>query len=182
MTALFFLSEVARTKDSYPSLPNGYECEIWRPKLDSIKPAGLPLIPFGIWWVFHVFHIFMNRRYAVLLIRKDGYIVHRSCIFPGYQRFPFMGKSELQVGDIWTQIEERGKGFAVFALKQVLGVYAKNTRVWYLTESDNEASIRVAQKCGFKLHAQGERCKKWGLYVFGQYRMAINTISSDMMK
>ena len=59
----------------------------------------MPAFPFAVWWLFHILHVFWNRDYALFVIRQNGKIVHRSVITPGYFRFPFMGKHDVQVGD-----------------------------------------------------------------------------------
>ena len=138
-------------------LPTEFELELWRPSMTQIKPAELPWFPFAFWWIFHVFHIFINDRYALVLIRMRGQLVHRSCVFPGYFRFPFMSAADLQVGDIWTSPEMRHKGLAAYALASIINSHATNTRIWYLTTKENAVSIKLAEKCEFKAYAWGKR-------------------------
>jgi RimJ/RimL family protein N-acetyltransferase len=148
----------------------GYSCELWKPSLGALTPSGLPLLPFGVWWLFHHFKVFSNRGYALFLIRRRGEVVHRSVVTPGYLRFPFMRKGDLQVGDTLTEPGERGKGLAVFALRAILSSDDLTDRpYWYVVERDNAASIRAAEKAGFQLAGEGTRTKRLGLRALGSY-------------
>lgn len=175
MDCLFFLNKTVN-RPKIPDLSQDYETVLWRPSLFKIKPAGLSWRPFAIWWLFHISGIFKNRRYAILLIYQKGQMIHHSCIFPKYSRFPFMDKTDLQVGDTWTAPEARGKGLAVYALTLILKDYANDTNVWYLTTPDNTASIRVAEKCGFSIYAKGRRYKCLGISLLGNYNFSENDI------
>ena len=160
---------------SHPGRPQalpepGYSCEIWRPSLSAFTPAGLPLLPFGVWWLFHHLRVFSNRGYALFLIKHRGQVVHRSIVTPGYFRFPFMRDKDLQVGDTFTEPEERGKGLAVFALRSILSSDDVPDRpYWYVVERDNTASIRAAEKAGFQLAGEGTRTTRLGLRALGSY-------------
>lgn len=182
MKCLFYVKDLSTPKYDIPALPEGYEFEFWRPRFNKMKPAELPWMPFGVWWLFHIFHLFANRRYALFLIRREGRLVHRSCIFPGFFRFPFMAFADLQVGDTWTAEEDRNKGLAEFALRKIVHDYAQNSRVWYLAEEGNEASIRVPRKCEFQLYAEGERRKRYGFSILGSYFCNSATDAEKAMK
>jgi RimJ/RimL family protein N-acetyltransferase len=128
-----------------------------------------------VWWLFHVLHIFANRSYRVIVISHEGTPVHRSCIFPGYFRFPFMESQDLQVGDTWTSPEHRGKGLATWGLCEAIKVAQKSGgRVWYLVDDDNPASIRVCTKVGMRQVGTGRRTRRMGLRLFGAYVMEGN--------
>jgi len=153
-------------------LPEDYRCEIWKPSFGKIVPAGMSLYPFGAWWLLHQGRIFYNREYALFLIRHAGAVVHRSVITPGYFRFPFMGKEDLQIGDVWTSPDHRGKGLAVFAIRKILSEYARpGRRIWYLVENDNLPSIKAAEKAGLMKHGEGIRTKRFGVKLLGRYEI-----------
>lgn len=165
---LFYRAQAAPAKAI--AIDSGYTFEIWRPTLSSVVPNGLPLIPFGVWWLFHQLRIFKNRDYALFLVRHDGVVVHRSVITPGYFRFPFMGANDLQVGDTFTEPAHRGKGLALFALQAILGADPATRRpYWYVVERTNRPSIRVVEKAGFQLAAEGVRSSRFGLRAAGSY-------------
>lgn len=150
---------------------SGFHWELWTPSYCSFFPRGMESFLYFIWWIFHICHIFFNRGYRVFLIRDtDERIVHRSVITPGYFRFPFMESDDLQIGNIWTAEDQRGKRLSVFAMNTIMSICYKKTRtMWYLVEQDNEASIRAAERSGFVLYARGCRRKRFGLKILGYY-------------
>ena len=168
----FYCQNFSNLKMAKFTLNNRYNCKLWRPKITNIKPSGLPLFPFGIWWLFHYLRIFRNREYCIFLIYDGETLVHRSCVFPGYFRFPFMLKNDLQIGDSWTHPDYRGKGMAPFAIYQILLLKGKHgRRLWYITESNNYPSIRVIEKVGFKKVGEGRRKKRFGFRFMGYFEI-----------
>ena len=147
-----------------------YVSRLWHPSLTEFVPNGVSLKPFMMWWLFHELGIFMNKGYAIFLIYYDNQIVHRSCIFPGYFRFPFMQKQDLQIGDTWTHPDHRGKGLATYALHEILRLRGKQGQsFWYIVEEENLASIRVVEKAGFSKVGRGIRTKRFGVSLLGSY-------------
>lgn len=152
-------------------LPEGYEARYWRPSLRSLLPPGCGAYPFLVWRLMHMLRFFHNRDYGVYVIRHRGRWVHRSVITPRFFRFPFMDGSDLQVGDVWTDEEERGKGLAKTALLSILHAEPDRQRTyWYLVENSNRPSIRVAEGAHLRRVAVGVRANRWGLRFFGAYR------------
>ena len=169
-TFLFY----AKTAATGPGdrIAGGYTWTLWRPSSGGITPAGISPVRFGIWWCFHSLHVFHNREYGQFVIYQGDTVVHRSVITPGYFRFPFMDRSDLQIGDTWTSADHRGKGLATFALRQITDVYNRTgCRYWYVVEEDNTASIRVVEKAGFCVVAHGTRQSRYGIRLFGAFRM-----------
>ena len=152
------------------TLEEGYASFLWEPSLGEIVPRGMPYFPFGVWWVMHFTRIFSNTNYSILLIRYHDSLVHRSIVTPGYFRFPFMQKEDLQIGDTWTSPEHRGKGLAVFAIRKIIaGVANKKRRIWYIVEKNNIPSIKAAEKAGFVRYGEGVRRNRFGVGVLGYY-------------
>lgn len=169
---LFFATEPTSIRSDDIVLDRRYRFSLWRPSATHIMPRGTPAMPFGAWWAMHQLHLFGNRDYSLLLIDDGDKLVHRSCVFPRYVRFPFMGKCDLQIGDTWTAEEHRGKNLAVFAARKVLELHHKpGRRFWYVTSDANGPSIRVAQKAGFALAGKGRRISRWGLRPLGAFVM-----------
>ncbi len=145
-------------------------CRLWRPTWGSIVPAGVAVIPFAAWWALHHLRLFKNRDYGLFLIYKENRLIHRSGVFPGYFRFPFMETDDLQIGDTWTDPEHRGRGIASFAIQEIVALCRRPGRgFWYITEQNNFPSIRAAMKVGFVKVGDGERVAKLGLRVLGSY-------------
>ncbi len=154
------------------ALPDpGFTYEWWRPTLGHPIPPTLPLINVA-WAVFHVFRIFANQHYSVLFIRHGDTIVHRSCVLPRYFRWPFMTGDDLQITAVWTHLEFRRRGLAMFALATILKRFADGKRmVWYLTCSDNPASLRLSEAAGFRPVAMMQRTNRFGFRLLGHFRI-----------
>jgi ribosomal protein S18 acetylase RimI-like enzyme len=69
-----------------------------------------------------------------------------------------MRPGDLQAAAIWTHPEFRGLGLGRRALEQALGLWRRPDRLmWYMVRQDNAASIRLAEKAGFRLAGRGEK-------------------------
>ncbi len=125
---------------------------------------------FPIWWVFSQAKLFYNDYFALVLLLENGQVVHRTCVFPGFYKFPFMKKEDLQLGDIWTRADFKNQGIASRVIKHILSIQEFAGRTfWYLTEPTNLASIRLAEKSGFILFSVADKKKKLGLSFIGHY-------------
>ena len=154
------------------SMPDGLSYVMWTPSWRAMRPAMVKGSRFFVWWIVHHLHIFANRDYAVLTVYDRAELVHRSCIFPRYFRFPFMATGDLQIGDTWTHVDYRGKGIAKAAIALVMQNSQRlGRRIWYLVERENSASISVIKRAGFTLAGVGTRRTCRGLRVLGSYRM-----------
>jgi len=152
------------------SLPEGYRYSVWRPGLMRIVPPGLPRFPFVAWWVMHFLGGFSNRDYSVLMVHCGGELVHRSVVFPRYFRFPFMGATDLQIGNTWTSEQHRGRGLAAFAIQAIRDRDPRPDRVyWYVCEQTNIPSIRVVEKLGFRKAGDCVRVSRFGLRLLGAF-------------
>jgi RimJ/RimL family protein N-acetyltransferase len=169
---LFFCRDQASERSIEEiDLPSpAYSIELWRPGRYNPVPPGLPLLPFAVWTLFHYFKIFKRPDYGILLVRCSGKIIHRTCIFPKYPRFPFMSRFDLQIGDTWTDGQHRGKGIAVYAIQWFFAqVGTGDGKYWYICDESNQASTKVALKCGFTLIGRGVRLKRFGLGLLGYF-------------
>ena len=143
---------------------------LWRPSVGDIMPPGVHGIPFRVWWLFHNLHLFANQDYAILVIYDRDRLIHRSCVFPRYPRFPFMRDDDLQIGDTWTDPAYRGRGIATLAIREVLIRMARPGRAfWYVVESENVASVRVIERAGFTQLGKSVRTSRLGLRLLGAF-------------
>lgn len=155
-----------------PALAPSYELRTWKPSLLSVRPQGFSLRPFGVWWAFDRLRIFANRHYSLLAIYAGDRLVHRTCIFPRYFRFPFMDADDLQIGDVWTELSHRGKGLAAAALQHAVQTHANsNSKIWYVVDDSNRASIKLAESAGFELVGRGDRKSRFAIRALGAYRL-----------
>jgi GNAT superfamily N-acetyltransferase len=142
--------------------------EIWTPRLGQVRPQGMPRFPYAVWWLFHYAGVFRNDQYRIFLVREEGAVVHRSCVFPPFFRFPFMGQRDVQVGDVWTLESRRGKGLSAATLGHIAERYTDRS-VWFLCEESNQASARLARSAGLQLVGVGAREPRFGLGMLGQF-------------
>lgn len=170
MNVLFFVKESGETSIEGALPEDGYTYTLWTPSATRILPPGASAMPFAIWWSMHHLRVLGNRDYSLLLIFKGDTVVHRSCIFPPYFRFPFMDKNDLQIGDTWTAEEHRGKGLATFAITKIFELAGKpGRRFWYVVEGANMPSVRAVEKAGFAQIGKGRRIHRLGMRVIGSY-------------
>ena len=169
---LFYVLEGDAVAPPGDQLPGDCGLVHWRPGQFILRPSGFSLMPFGVWWLLHQLRVFANRGYALTAIYCGDKLVHRTCVFPRYFRFPFMAKGDLQIGDVWTSPSNRGQGLAEIAMRQAIGKAGiLRGRWWYVVHSDNAASIRLAEKVGFRLHGRGVRSRRWGVGALGCYQI-----------
>jgi RimJ/RimL family protein N-acetyltransferase len=144
---------------------------VWRPSHRRLWPAQAEPIS-AVWGVMHLTHIFRNGEYGQILGYCDGTLVHRSYVFPGWFRFPFMNRIDVQIGDTWTSPDHRGRGMATAAICRVVAEWdAPDRAFWYVVASDNTPSVRAIQRAGFTLVGVGERRSRWGCRLLGSFMM-----------
>ncbi|HET8635984.1 MAG TPA: GNAT family protein [Acidobacteriaceae bacterium] len=122
--------------------------------------------------MFHATGVFQSDEFGSVVFLAEGCPVHRSLVSPPWWRFPDMARDDLQVGATWTDPGWKGRGLATAALIAACGAWnGRYRRMWYIVEQDNTASIRVAEKSGFKLAGVGDRTRPLGVSLLGQYRL-----------
>jgi RimJ/RimL family protein N-acetyltransferase len=162
----------AEAKEVSPGGEESFRSVWWRPNGTERRPPGVEERSFFVWWLFHRLKIFSNGGYAVALIFDGDRLIHRSCVFPGYFRFPFMAADDLQIGDTWTDPAYRGRGLATRSAREIVErATSEGRRVWYVVEKGNGPSIRVAEKAGMELRGEGARVSRAGVRALGAYRI-----------
>lgn len=170
MKYLFYVAKSCSGEGKPLLLDSQYYWRFWKSSVRRIVPEGVPFTPFAVWWVFHYTRVFSNPDYGMLVVYQGETLVHKSCIFPRYFRFPFMSEDDLQIGDIWTHPRHRGKGIATFAIQKVVELKNKPGRkFWYVVDETNNPSIRVIEKVGFLKIGEGVRTNRIGMGLFGSY-------------
>ena len=161
-------------------LPAGYRVAFWRPEKNIFMPKGLPIWPFFVWWLFDFLHFFYNRDYSIVLIYQNSELVHRSVVFPGFFRFPFMQREDLQIGDTWTHPAHRGKGLAKFALAAAVNhFHSPNRGFWYIVEERNIPSIKVVESVGFQMVGRCKKVPRFGSLFLGYYQCELNLTQKE---
>jgi RimJ/RimL family protein N-acetyltransferase len=169
-TICFFRKQATAVRDRPQAAPE-LEWTAWRPSGQRLWPTDAEAVS-ALWGLMHQLRLFQNREYGQMLAYRDGTLVHRSYVFPGWFRFPFMRRTDLQIGDTWTSPAHRGQGIATAAIERILDEWAAPDRCfWYVVSSDNTSSIRAIQKAGFELAGTGQRGSRWGIRLLGSFVM-----------
>lgn len=169
---LFFIRDAEAGYCAAPHLPEGVVVDVWRPRDAGPWPPGLPQFENRVWQVFDRIGVFDRPECGVLMLRKDGAIIHRSLVTPRWYRFPDMAPNDLQIGAVWSHPLHRGRGLAKTAIAEIQKRWARRyRRLWYIVDQTNKASIRVIEACGFSLLGSGTKTAPLGLGLIGQYRM-----------
>jgi RimJ/RimL family protein N-acetyltransferase len=170
MKYLFF-SICAANIPAYPAVDkSAYTAMLWRPSRTRIAPRGVFKFSFIVWWIFHYLRIFKNRYYGIFLFYDGDKVIHYSCLFPGYFRFPFMFPRDLQIGDVFTDESYRDRALATRALQEIVHLHRDVAdRFWFITDEANAPSIRVAEKAGFQRTGEGSRTRRLKMKFLGAY-------------
>ena len=155
-----------------PELAPELRMELWRPTLRQPLRWELLALPFLAWSLFHFLGVFAGRDYFLLLIFQGTKLVHRTCVLPSHFKFPFMAARDLQAAGLWTHPSLRGRGLGWIAIQEVMRlVGAPDRTLWYMVREENAASIRLAEKAGFRLVARGRRRRRLGLQAVGYFQV-----------
>lgn len=166
-----------RLRDEAPARPpTGLNREIaiasWRPARDGAPHDGPCLAENLAWFAFDRLGVFSTRSFEELTLWRYGRLVHRLVVTPRWFRFPFMGDYDLQIGALWTDPQFRRRGLATTAIGEAHRRHAAPGRsLWCLAHSDNPASIRLAESCGYRVVGRGRRTRPLGVRALGRYVM-----------
>jgi len=146
---------------------------IIKPTIYNVLRFAKNYYPFVSWWLFHHCGVFYNKCFFMIGHFENNQLVHRTCVFPGYYKFPFMNKEDLQLGEIWTKEDYRRKGLASHAIKYILNLdHYHNKTFYYVVSANNFESIRLAEKIGFIACYKAHKKRKMGLSFIGKYEIA----------
>lgn len=152
--------------------PEGYTPVLWRASSGGMLPPGAGLYPYAAFWLMHRTRVFGNGDYAVFLLFHGLKLVHESAITPPDFRYRFMGKEDLQIGNVFTAPEHRGRGLTVAAIRSIVhAMRAERRTFWWVTDEANTASQRAVEKAGFHLQGTGVRRDFLRVPFFVSYRI-----------
>lgn len=153
---LFKAERIINCKQEHPS---GFAIRYWRPGIFNWKPKGKPL-KYYIYTIFQLTGIFKNKSFAYieLLDKSTGVSAASLLVVPAHFKYPFMKKQDIQFTYVMTKPEYRGRRLAIILLQEAWARRSdRSGTAWYVTNSENTASIRVAEKTGFTLDGYGKR-------------------------
>src|SRR6056297_1297587 len=129
---------------------DGLQFRIWRPGIVSYIPPNSP-VSYLFLWIMHVLKIFKNRDYAAYSIIEKGRSVCSLVSVPALYKWPFMSPDDLQIKNVFTHKEYRGKGYASRLIQHTLRQTSNPDRVyWYMTDEGNIPSQKLCGKIGFE--------------------------------
>ncbi len=168
--AVYLLYEHAGqvTENSTRSFGDCDILEVFRPSLLRMKPYGIPVWPFLVYYLLHVLRFFRSRDYAVYLVRQNGQYVHYTTVLPKFFRHPDAALDDLIIGPSWTHPEHRRHGLAHACLVRILKDY-EGRHHWYFVRKANLASQLVAAKAGMHLTGEAYRTKWVGIRLLGSF-------------
>ena len=128
----------------------------WRPSLRSMKP-GNKRWKYVFYSVFHWARIFRNRDYCLISVEADGEQKASMLVVPAHFRWPFMGRKDVQLTYVLTSYGARRQGWASYLVNHGVCQLAREDReIWYVTDTNNVASQRLAERSGFELVGKAE--------------------------
>lgn len=158
------------------SLPENMSFTLWKPKWNDFKPIYYPKKYF-IYWIFHYIGVFQNNKYRAFQVFHNNQLVSSLLVVPSYYRWQFMKKSDVQLTYVVTMQNYRGQGLALINILETLKILykLKIESIWYVTESDNLSSLKLAEKAGFVFEGYGLKKK----YFTGYSKL---WLTNDLLK
>ncbi|HEU4962036.1 MAG TPA: GNAT family protein [Sphingomonas sp.] len=169
MSFLFYAIDPAGAAPLDAALPADVGLRWWRPALDGLPPRGPNRGRNLCWWGLHRLGLLADRRFAELSLWCGGRALHRLVLTPRWHRFPFMADGDLQIGDVWTAPDARGRGFAWAAIGEALRAGAGARRLWYVVDAANVASVHLIERAGFARVGIGRRTRPLGIALAGRF-------------
>ena len=117
-----------------------------------------------LWWLLSL------GRFQKCVATYGNSIAHESCVIGKNFKFPFLSKTEAEIGPCFTYPQFRGKGIYPYVLKKILSEGGYNG-YYMLVHEDNTASIKGIEKAGFKRVGFVE--KKNGKWIRKQYSLEV---------
>jgi len=129
---------------------------VWRPTIRSLKPdhKGWKYVFYSL---FHWASVFRNRDYCSLSVNVKGEPKASMLVVPTHFRWPFMAQDDLQFTYVITSAAARRQGWASYLVREGIRQFAREGRsIWYVTDTNNLASQKLAEKSGFDLAGSAE--------------------------
>lgn len=136
----------------------GYHIQKWNPAVFRLLPPNKGY-KYILYWIFHYAKIFKNRKYSAYFIYNNEDELVSSClVVPSHFKWPFMNRDDVQFTYVMTRPEFKGQGMAGKLINKVIELIEPEVdNFWYVTDTGNTASIKVAEKMGFKLVGKADR-------------------------
>lgn len=144
----------------------------WRPSRDGWPNGVFASLANRFWMALTFAGAFSRDDLTVYAIHRGEQLLHRVLVTPRSYRFPFMARDDLQLGDLWTAPDHRGRGLARLAARAIHADFAQTSdNFWYLVPVDNVRSIGFIESMGYDFVGLGVRTRPLGMHILGQYKM-----------
>lgn len=149
----------------------GFELVKWKPSLTRIVPNNIQFEKIGFLknWFFHLPRLFSNKRlYCVYSLVSDNEVLCQCMLTPASSRYPFMAPEDMQFGLVFTSPKHRNKKLANVMVMAIMSERESGGAYWWLTEVENIASRKLAERVGLRLVGKAARKSKMG---FSSYHL-----------
>lgn len=124
--------------------------EVWTPSLFNCIPPNSPNSYF-FFWLMKTLRLFKNDNYRAYSIVSNNEAICSLVCVPALNKWKFMTPDGIQIKNVFTHPDHRGKGLASNLLKYVLHKTNSSNKVfWYMTDEFNIASQKLCKKVGFR--------------------------------
>jgi ribosomal protein S18 acetylase RimI-like enzyme len=133
--------------------------KVWQPTFFNLIHSYYPK-KYILFSLFHVFHLFSNSHFYIVEGLVSGQNACSLMIVPKFYRWLFMKDNDVQFAYVITKgvYKNRGLGSKLISFSiDFLNNKNFSGNIWYVTDSDNKPSQRLAEKFGFELKGKGSR-------------------------
>lgn len=164
---VYRLKKLAEDPDS-----GGYSDQLkvhrWNPGLTRFIPPNSSL-PYIYFWFMHYLRVFKSRDYCAYVIFEQNKPVCSLVCVPSLYRWPFMNPGDLQIKNVFTSPDHRGRGYASQLVYQVINELGiGNREYWYMTDEENIPSQKLCQKIGFEYMGRYRRRRNKYFFYEGE--------------
>lgn len=146
-----------------------YRLVEWQPSLIKIIPSNIAYEKKGYLknWIYHIPRFFLKQDlYSVFTLADNSEVLCQCILTPASMRYSFMESGDMQFGLVYTAPDHRNKKLAYAMVHAVIEHYGRNRTYWWLTELDNFASQKLAERIGFQLVGEARRDSYCGLSYY----------------
>src|SRR5262245_32733066 len=163
-TSFCVYQQPSRPPRSAAPIP-GFRLLQWAPTLLAAAPFEVVHERNGFRknWLYHLPAILFRspKRYLVYMLFRDERPLCQCILTAASNRFAFMGPDDWQFGLVHTAPAYRGQGLARIMVEAILQERGEGGSYWWLTETENMPSRRLAESTSFVLI--GEAARRRGL-------------------
>jgi len=166
MRHIFYRKDLADTdkpEDGAVNFANQcFEFKVFSPCWSQVTPQGLKISLASLLWALLYLSIWrpQGKEFKYYLFYDEKHLIHYSTVLPKYYRFPFMDKSDIQIGPYWTAEKHRGLGLCPSVIRKIINDYRSQKKYAYiLIPEANIASQKSAVKAGFEIYGYGVRTR-----------------------